>query len=353
MKYVLYAFSGFFVLASALPYFKTDLWWVRIFDFPRVQIFLFSVVLLVVNIWQLKFDGVAPIIFTVLLALALAHQAYMIAPFTPLYPKQAKSARRPHPDRSFRFMVSNVRMENDNYDAYVALVKKTDPDLLLVNEPDQVWADHMRDLDAIFPHRVLRPLDNTYGMMLYSKLPLHETQVNYLVEEGIPSIHTLVELPSGNRFELYCVHPTPPEIGSNTDDRDAELLIVGKRIEKSEYASMVAGDLNDVAWSYTTKLFQRISQTLDPRVGRGFFNTYSAYVPFFRYPLDHVFYSAEFKLVHMERLEKFGSDHFPILIELNYEPHREHEQEVPAADAEEEQEAREKIRKPFEEKAKE
>lgn len=350
MKFVLYTFSSLFVLASVLPFIKTDLWWVRIFDYPRAQVFACSAVLLAVNLWQLRFDTTLPVVFTALLAVALCYQAFMIAPFTPFYPVQSAHARQPNADRSFSFMVSNVRMENDTYAAYLALVEKTDPDLLLINEPNQAWADHLKPLDARFKYSVKKPLENTYGMMLYAKMPLHESKVNFLVDDEIPSIHTLVELPSGDRFELYCVHPTPPQVGSNTDDRDAELLIVGKRSAESGKPTVVAGDLNDVAWSYTTKLFQKISQMVDPRVGRGFFNTYSALIPLVRYPLDHVFYSPAFQLVDMRRLEKFGSDHFPILIELVYVPEEKQEQEVPQAEADDQQEAEEKIAKPFQEK---
>ena len=45
----------------------------------------------------------------------------------------------------------------------------------------------------------------------------------------------------------------------------------------------------------------------------------------------------------MVRLEKTESDHFPVLIELNFEPEIRKEQERPEADAEDLVEAREKI----------
>ena len=54
----------------------------------------------------------------------------------------------------------------------------------------------------------------------------------------------------------------------------------------------------------------------DPRCGRGMFNTFHADYPFMRFPLDHVFHSAALALVAMRRLPHIGSDHFPILVEL-------------------------------------
>ena len=66
-----------------------------------------------------------------------------------------------------------------------------------------------------------------------------------------------------------------------------------------------------------------------------------------------VFHSTDFKLISLERLEKIGSDHFPICINLSHEPENKHEQEPekPVADAEDKKEAVEKIEKAHEMKA--
>ncbi len=97
---------------------------------------------------------------------------------------------------------------------------------------------------------------------------------------------------------------------------------------------IVAGDLNDVAWSYTTNLFQKLSRMLDPRKGRGFFSTFHAEKFWARWPLDHIFTSHHFKLVSMKRLGYVGSDHFPIFIDLRLGDHPE-ENEKPEKPTEE------------------
>src|ERR1044072_6491852 len=103
------------------------------------------------------------------------------------------------------------------------------------------------------------------------------------------------------------------------------------------------GDLNDVAWSRTNDLFQRISGLLDPRIGRGVFNSVHAGYFFLRFPLDHFFHATHFRLIEFSRLAYFGSDHFPMFIRLSYEPEAERQQKAPQADASDKAEADEKI----------
>ena len=103
------------------------------------------------------------------------------------------------------------------------------------------------------------------------------------------------------------------------------------------------GDLNDVAWSRTTRLFQRISGLLDPRVGRRYVNTFHADYPLLRWSLDHVFHSTDFALVAMQRLPHIGSDHFPIYVVLQTGRVFEQVQQELEQSAADEQEAQQTI----------
>lgn len=308
------------LIATGLPLIDTATWWIRLFDFPRVQIAILTLATLILAYFFIDFKWKYKSPLMIFLAFAMIYQAQFVVVYTPLYTKQAKKSELPVGDNSFTLLVSNVRMENDEKDRFLALVKKHSPDVLLINEPDQAWTESISKLDTDFPYSVKHPLDNSYGMILLSKLPLTESKVHFLVKDHIPSISTKVTLPSGQLIDLYCVHPEPPTPGTDTYQRDTELLIIGKRIRDSDNPTVVAGDMNDVGWSQTSHLFRKYSGLVDPREGRGLFNTYSVFVPLLRYPLDHVFYSKEFGLISLKKLEDIGSDHFPLLISLNYEP---------------------------------
>ena len=151
---------------------------------------------------------------------------------------------------------------------------------------------------------------------------------------------------SGDDIAFHGVHPRPPvpEEKGRSIERDGELLLVGKAISESNMPCIIGGDMNDAAWSYSTQLFKRISGLLDPRVGRGFYNTFHAQHWLLRMPLDHVFHSRHFRLIDLQIInDSCGSDHFPVFIKLSYEKDAEFLQAEPEADKVEKKEAKETI----------
>lgn len=297
-----------------------DEWWFRGADFPRLQILVLGFCAFVLLlIWDSPWDIWREILLVALIA-ALAYQLKMVLPYTFIWKNQVKKVREGQldPKKQISILVSNVLTPNKKYDALISHIKTYQPDIVLTLETDEVWQKELSVIEPDYPYRVPVPLDNLYGMHLYSRLELSDTEVKFILSDEIPSIHTTVTLDSGNKVQLYCLHPKPPSPTEAKDStlRDAELLIVGDQIKDLDESCIVMGDLNDVAWSRTTRLFQRISGLLDPRVGRHYVNTFHADYPLLRWSLDHVFHSTDFALVEMKRLPHIGSDHFPIYVVL-------------------------------------
>ncbi|HEE6635959.1 TPA: endonuclease/exonuclease/phosphatase family protein [Acinetobacter baumannii] len=297
-----------------------DEWWFRGADFPRLQILFIGLIALIgMLFWPTEWDVWRELLLAVLIA-AIAYQLKMVLPYTLFWKKQVKKVKQHQldPTKQISLIVSNVLTPNDKYHLLLEHVRTLKPDLLLTLESDTTWENALKEIEKDYPYRVPVPLDNLYGMHLYSRLPLKNTEVKFILSNEIPSIHTTVILRSGMPVQLYCLHPKPPSPTEAKDStlRDAELLIVGDQIKDLDESCIVMGDLNDVAWSRTTRLFQRISGLLDPRVGRHFINTFHADYPLLRWSLDHIFHSTDFGLVKMQRLSHIGSDHFPVYVVL-------------------------------------
>ena len=316
------------VLATVIPLSRSTRWWVRMLDFPRAQvaaILAVSLTLLLVALLQAYLAGLHRPYSWIVLALvvvALAYQLFRMRPYSIFSATQVPSLRNSDGASHVRLLVSNVLQSNRNFTALLNLIRESDPDLIFLVECDHAWVRALDVLRESHPHTILLPQENGYGLAFFSRVPLERAESRFLRDEEIPSVKATLLIDGNRRVHCYGLHPAPPvpDYAEETDQRDAELLVVAKEIRGMGEPVLVFGDLNDVAWSPTTTLFQAVSGLLDPRVGRGQFNTFHAQWPLLRYPLDHVFVSAHFELRHLRRLRDIGSDHFPILADLSLLP---------------------------------
>jgi len=315
---IILAFTG--IIAASIPLLASKKWWVRAFDFPHLQFTIFSFVVFILLVFQIDFSNFFEVGVILLLFGSLIYQCVILFPYTFLAKKQLVNDQNPDETNCIKILTANVFQDNKEANRLLELINKTNPDVIILLETNYRWQKVLQTLKRAYPYTVEHPLENFYGMMLFSKFELIDMSVRFLIDEEIPSIKGKVQLKSGVSINLHCLHPMPPSPTENEKslDRDAELLLVAKEIKKSDYPVLVIGDLNDVAWSHTTRMFQRISRLLDPRIGRGFYNTFHAKYPLMRWPLDHLFVSNDFKLVSLEVLPDIGSDHFPVFAELVY-----------------------------------
>lgn len=324
---------------------KWPYWWIRMFDFPRIQLVVAGALVLlpfaILGDWSEPVNGYS----WLFLFLAMVFQMRKIIPYTRFFDVEVASCPADS-QHGVKILVSNVFMENRKADQLLDLVRQYDPDLVMTLETDQWWQDQLDALRKDYPHMMACPKDNTYGMHVYSKLKLHNAQFKELVEDGVPSVHGELELRSGKRVMFHGLHPAPPSPTQNEEstERDAELLIVAKHIREHGGPTIVAGDMNDVAWSHTTRLFQKVSRLVDPRRGRGFLNTFHAKYRLIRWPLDHMFVSGDFGCVSIKRLPFMGSDHFPIYGEFVLNAPRDSKEKTPPKlETEEKKETEERI----------
>lgn len=317
MTIFLWSLLVLLLVVTALPFTKIAHGIVQGLAFPRAQ-FLALALGCALAFWLLK-PGSWQVALTLLGVVAVI-QAGFIAKFTPFWSRQsirADDALAGDTARQISVLAVNVKMSNRDYGRLIQLIYDRDPDVVMAIEIDGPWIKALKNgLSDHFEHWIDVPQDNGYGMCVMSRLPMSDTQVRDLVTEGVPSIRTRVKLRSGDDVRLYAIHPEPPVVNHDTIGRDSEIALIGLEAAEDELPVIVSGDLNDVAWSTTTRRFQRLSRLLDPRVGRGFYNTFSAMVPLMRWPLDHLFHSPRFRLIEMARERKIGSDHFPMWFTL-------------------------------------
>lgn len=354
---LIYLLFSVLIFGSLAPQISHPHWFIRGWDFPRVQIVLIAVVaaiaFVVVNLSTSRAPAIGCVSISILASAITIWHLFRIVPYTILAPTQATTWDTVQADvktadqRRFRLLVTNVEMENDKFGQWSQVVRDADADMVIAAEVDDRWKANLEELKPLFPHQIIYPQDNWYGLAMLSRLPIRKSEIRFRIQDDVPSIDAMVELPCGDEIRVIGVHPRPPEPIRDNDAtaRDAELVLWGKELAEDDRPIIIGGDLNDVAWSPSTRLFLRLSQMLDPRRGRGFFNSFHADHVWMRFPLDHVFHSIHFGVRALRRLPHVGSDHFPILIDLQLQPVLKQEQEPLEEKASDEEEAKEKLQR--------
>ncbi len=343
--------AGLLVLVTLLPLLRVGSKYVRCWDFPRLQIAVVcggvAGAILAVNVLERSRPDLW-ILACLLVACGLWQLGHVLR-----YSRFWPEAVRPSQAGDLRLLVSNLDFRNHRHVEASNVLEELDPDVLLLIEIDDVWREALQDVRRHYPDRLEHVRGEGLGLALWSKWPIEDGAVEHLVSEKRASLHATLVSPDGLRVPFVGLHPPPPGLerknGERYDSRirDAELVKVADRVAADpEKPWIVAGDFNDVAWSHTTRLFERISGLLDPRVGRRLLNTYHARRPLLRYPLDHVFLSPSYRVRDIQRIRLPGSDHFAVLIELTFADPKPAQ---PEHDAEDRREAKEAVEEGHEE----
>lgn len=299
--------------ASLLPLIQTEWWWVRLLDFPRLP---FAAGLLAVGLSLIFFLRTSPgstASTLALVAVALAVDGWVLLPYLPTGGLRVDACPVEH---QLSVMIANVQLGNRNAEPLVAAVGREEPDLFLAMETDAWWDDALKPVLASMPHALKRITGSYYGIHFYSRLPLVNDGIRHLAGQDTPSVVTGVTLRTGEVIDFVGVHPKPPQAWQSARGRDAQLYAAAAVLRDQVEPGVLAGDLNATPWEIAVERMARLSGLIDPRRGYGYVATWNAYLSWMRWPLDHVFHEGGFATVSVERLDPFGSDHFPYLVRL-------------------------------------
>jgi endonuclease/exonuclease/phosphatase (EEP) superfamily protein YafD len=316
--------SSILILASLTSLiYDIPKWYLKILDFPRLQQLILGIILLVLFLFINKKWKLPSIALTLgLLAAIFIHFSFISSYLIGDKVVPSADSSEVTAESTVGILIANVLITNKKTEKFKEVIKNNDPDIILAMEVDDWWVEQLNYLKQDYPHTMERAYDNAYGMSLYSKYPLSDSEVKFLSHSKVPSFHTTVSLPSGKKFKFHGVHPVAPfpsdkypeNIGEqgNNQKKEVELTKVGDIVSRNKLPTIVAGDFNDVAWSNTSRLFGESGNLKDVRIGRGLYNTFDAESYLMRWPLDHFYVSDNISVVQFECLPKFHSDHFPL-----------------------------------------
>lgn len=216
-------------------------------------------------------------------------------------------------------MSINVWGDNKQYQQVVEQIEDVSPDVLLVVEYNNQWHQQLKILHSQYPHRLLEPRWHGYGIGLFSKLPLADTDVWQLTasQTDVPALSAKVKIGSRS-LRLAGLHTMSPTSSLRMSLRNDQMDEIAQRLESDEAPTVLMGDFNCTPWSPFFKDLIANTGLRDSRQGKGFHGSWNVDTPsFFWIPIDHAMVSDE---VHVHQRwvgAPCGSDHLPLILEVS------------------------------------
>lgn len=215
-----------------------------------------------------------------------------------------------------RFVLSNVRIGNRDYDGVLRFLKEADGDVVLLEEVDTGWLEALSELDGRYPWRVKVAESIPYGIALWSRIPVRSYEVLGVVREDIPFIAASLDV-SGTPLLLLGAHPPPPWNGVYASVRDRQIEALGRMAAKGGPHVVLLGDLNTTPWGCVFREMVRDSGLRDSSRGGGFSWSWPVMFPPLAILIDHALVSTGVRVLDRRLGPAVGSDHYPLLLDVS------------------------------------
>ncbi|RIL11347.1 MAG: hypothetical protein DCC75_02485 [Proteobacteria bacterium] len=254
-------------------------------------------------------------LLVLVLVLLSIWQAIPVVPF--YLPDSKPSSNSAGASQQLSLLYANLETKRGNPELFKRIIAEHDPDILALLELSAHW-DAALALDSSYPHTIKVLRDDNYGIGVYSKLPLSgEGERTIDLGSGLPPIiRTAIILDTGKTFKFTLVHAMPPRSDQALVLNYLLLRRIASSIRTENETELLVGDLNATPFSRYYKRFVEWTSLQNAMHGRGLLRTWNAHNPIFRMMIDHVFSTGEVRISGVNRLGRFGSDHFPLLIDF-------------------------------------
>ena len=202
-------------------------------------------------------------------------------------------------------------------DEVVELIAQTEPDIAVLRE---VGVEQAAELLEVLKPQYAHTLDYQHadidGFIILSRYPLVNIEITQLGggrQVGIADV-----LIDGQTLHLVAPHPTNALHG--IEERNQQLSAIADYVGTAPRPLVVVGDLNVTMWSGWYKSIERAG-VRNVRIGNGIMPSWkipgAVFLETLGYiPLDHILVSPEVGVFSAEILPSPGSDHQPLLAQL-------------------------------------
>ncbi len=227
-----------------------------------------------------------------------------------------------------KIMTYNLFFKNRRPDLSLRLIKKQMPDILALQELTPQWEELLsRELSTLYPYRYTRPLNNAYGIGIYSKYPIKNNEYVYNSKGRLLGQYIFLDI-DGKGLFLGNVHLSSPAVAlenpkcfyplykNNFKQRYSEYAQVNLWFRsRTTFPKIVVGDFNtmDIDPLYKTILEEwgDLYTAKGEGFGRNFPNSSTIGHPLTT--LDYIFMQGKLRPISAKVIRKGKSDHFAIM----------------------------------------
>jgi|GEM_PF-3454670 len=295
---------------TLLGFFGALNWSVDLTAHFRLQYAAILAVWLALAIWYLRWFSAT--VFGVALIVNLA----LLAPYL--------NYSEAHPGK-YKLLSANIKRVTGEkiYEQNLTLAEKTflaaGADFLVLVEARADWKEKMPKLVKAYPFYYETQEQKLSRIVILSRYraaathPLRTWDYN-------PALFAEFHL-DGRVFSLAAIHPTSTRWQRDHQDRKLQYLQLAYFFTQVPGGELIAiGDFNTTPWSY---FYRRLTGREDFKNAMreyGLRTTWPVWCPALGVPIDQCLYTGAIELTGLQRGEKTGSDHYPIVVTFNLKP---------------------------------
>ncbi len=218
--------------------------------------------------------------------------------------------------------LANIWCRNSKINQLQEEIATVNPECVFLMEIKTTHIKLFENLINQFPHRILKPRENTTGFIFLSLYPVIDYQIINLNEHGNrPILKAQIKMDS-RIVSFYGAHPHTPISKRKFRYRNDLLKWLAASVLKDPNPVIVVGDFNTTTFSPVFRRFLGQSGLIDTRTWNGIPPTWPKYFPLLWLPLDHVLVNSSFDVLSDKLGRAMGSDHFAKIVTLSLNDER-------------------------------
>lgn len=249
--------------------------------------------------------------------------AINLAAVAPLYIGGKKTTDNRSARRRVKLMLANVNHRNTAHKRFIAFAQKQAPDVLVVQEVNEDWRQSLQALHKLYPFTEELPKGGGSGMALYSRFPFERLTIAFPEGDARPNILARMDI-DGVSVSLLSIHPRTPIRNDHYKLRNGLFATAADCLCDLPTPKICVGDFNITPWSTYYRRFVERTKLVDVRRGFSPLPSWPTFL-FFKWlmlPLDHCLVSEDIRIADAKTGGSIGSDHLPLIVELELEVER-------------------------------